>query len=272
MQARRAPDAEWLFPSAQRGNANRPAKSLRETLLLARKACGLPRFGFHDCRHFFASLCVMSGIDFMTIARWVGHQDGGVLIGKVYGHLSNEHAQRQAARVNFGPILMPLGASPNEDRIGRTVATPVAWPRYCQGRAVDEGPLRWLPGWRGEHRHWSRKQLARELCQHGQWRNERGQLKDFAARSFLLKLEANGWIRLPARQVQKRRPPRGVAVLRSWEEPPARQGTLRELQPLTLQVVSSGTEAAQRWVFYLDRYHYLGFRVGGEPELFGAGS
>ena len=63
----------------------------------------LPTFGFHDCRHFFISMCVMSGIDFMTIARWVGHQDGGVLIGKVYGHLSNEHAKRQAQKVDFGP-------------------------------------------------------------------------------------------------------------------------------------------------------------------------
>lgn len=48
----------------------------------------------------------MSGIDFMTIAKWVGHQDGGILIGKVYGHLSNEHAQRQAQRVNFGPVVL----------------------------------------------------------------------------------------------------------------------------------------------------------------------
>ena len=70
--------------------------------MLARNAAGLPKFGFHDCRHFFISMCVMSGIDFMTIARWVGHQDGGILIGKVYGHLSNEHAQRQAKRINFG--------------------------------------------------------------------------------------------------------------------------------------------------------------------------
>src|ERR1035441_3644261 len=34
--------------------------------------------------------CVMSGIDFMTIAKWVGHKDGGVLVGKVHGHLSSE--------------------------------------------------------------------------------------------------------------------------------------------------------------------------------------
>jgi hypothetical protein len=36
----------------------------------------------------------------------VGHKDGGILIGKVYGHLSNEHAQAQAARLNFGPAIV----------------------------------------------------------------------------------------------------------------------------------------------------------------------
>jgi integrase len=28
---------------------------------------------FHDTRHHFISECVMSGVDFMTIAKWVGH-------------------------------------------------------------------------------------------------------------------------------------------------------------------------------------------------------
>lgn len=56
---------------------------------------------FHLFRHFFISMCVMSGIDFMTIAKWVGHKDGGILIGKVYGHLNNEHMTKAAAKVNF---------------------------------------------------------------------------------------------------------------------------------------------------------------------------
>ena len=38
----------------------------------------------------------------MTIARWVGHKDGGVLIGSTYGHLSNDHARAQASRLRFG--------------------------------------------------------------------------------------------------------------------------------------------------------------------------
>jgi integrase len=103
MEYRRPPNTQWLFPSPRRGKRDEPAKSFVETMRLVRAEAKITRFGFHDLRHYFISYCVMSGIDFMTIARWVGHQDGGVLIGKVYGHLSNEHAQRQAQRVNFGP-------------------------------------------------------------------------------------------------------------------------------------------------------------------------
>jgi len=104
MESRRAPDSEWLFPSPQRGERDERAKSFRESLRLARAAACLPGFGFHDCRHFFISMCVMSGIDYMTIARWVGHLDGGILIGKVYGHINNEHAKRQAKRITFEDV------------------------------------------------------------------------------------------------------------------------------------------------------------------------
>jgi hypothetical protein len=35
----------------------------------------------------------MAGIDFMTIADWLSHKNGGILIGKVYGHLLDERRQ-----------------------------------------------------------------------------------------------------------------------------------------------------------------------------------
>jgi integrase len=108
MRARRAPDSKWLFHSPQRGERDERARTFRESIKLARTAARLDGFGFHDCRHHFISFAVMSGIDYMTIARWVGRKDGGVLIGKVYGHLSNEHAQAQAARLNFGPAIVKL--------------------------------------------------------------------------------------------------------------------------------------------------------------------
>ena len=37
----------------------------------------------------------------MTIAAWLGHKDGGILVGKVYGHLLDEHRQKAAKLVRF---------------------------------------------------------------------------------------------------------------------------------------------------------------------------
>jgi integrase len=101
MKARSHDVSQWLFPSPQRGDKDIPAKTFRESLELVRERAKLSTFGFHDCRHHFISMCVMSGIDFMTIAAWVGHKDGGVLIGKVYGHLANEHRKAMAERLKF---------------------------------------------------------------------------------------------------------------------------------------------------------------------------
>jgi integrase len=106
MHKRRAPDSQWLFPSPQRGEQDIPAASFRESLEMARKAAGIASVGFHDFRHLFISFCVMSGIDYMTVAKWVGHQDGGVLIGKVYGHLNDTHTKAQAKRVSFEPQIV----------------------------------------------------------------------------------------------------------------------------------------------------------------------
>ena len=84
-----------------------------------------------------------------------------------------------------------------------------------------------------------------------QWYNERGQVKDFAARSFLLKLAAGGYVQLPALQTNKRRTRRAVSALAGWQEPAPWAGCLADLQPLQVEVVVAGTEAYQRWAFYL---------------------
>lgn len=102
MHSRRAPDSQWLFPSPQRGKQDLPARSLRESLRLVRQQVpGMENFGFHDLRHAFISVAVMSGCDILTVARWAGHQDGGLLIGRVYGHLADPHLKRMAAKLDF---------------------------------------------------------------------------------------------------------------------------------------------------------------------------
>lgn len=111
MQNRKAPDCSWLFPSPQRGSKDAPAKTLRESLEKARTHANLPKVGFHDLRHLFCSFCVMAGIDFMTIAAWLGHKDGGILVGKVYGHLLDAHRKNAAARLTIGlaPLARAIG-------------------------------------------------------------------------------------------------------------------------------------------------------------------
>ncbi len=111
MASRLVPDSDWVFPSPQRGDKDTPAHSFVDSMNMVRTKAGMPSFGFHDCRHHFVSMCVMSGIDFMTIAAWVGHKDGGVLIGKTYGHLANEHRKAMAQKVNFGPAIVQPAAS-----------------------------------------------------------------------------------------------------------------------------------------------------------------
>jgi len=102
--------SKWLFPSPQRGERDVPVKTFKQSLDLVRTHAKMPSFHFHDCRHHFVSMAVMSGVDFMTIASWAGHRDGGVLIGKVYGHLANEHKKAMAEKLNFEPVTVEKSA------------------------------------------------------------------------------------------------------------------------------------------------------------------
>lgn len=133
-----------------------------------------------------------------------------------------------------------------------------------QGRRISALELSWVAGWIDGHPQWSRKRLARELCQRWQWVDGQGRLKDFAARSLLLKLEARGVVKLPPLRLYNRRPPRGAPTWESWEEPTAWEASLSEVSPIGLERVIPGTQADQRWRFYLHRYHYLGLAVVGE--------
>lgn len=65
------------------------------------KRSGVLRMTHHDFRHLFATVCIESGVDIPTVAAWLGHNDGGVLAMKTYGHLRREHSQAAAAKVNF---------------------------------------------------------------------------------------------------------------------------------------------------------------------------
>ena len=76
-------------------------RDIRQALGSACRRAGLPRFGHHALRHFFCSNAIEAGVDFKTIAGWLGHKDGGVLAARTYGHLRNEHSTAMAKRLTF---------------------------------------------------------------------------------------------------------------------------------------------------------------------------
>jgi hypothetical protein len=122
-----------------------------------------------------------------------------------------------------------------------------------QGRSVSAEEIQWLAQWIGEHPQWSRKQIARELCLRWDWRDERGRLKDFAARSFLLKLEARSQLTLPPVRIEYRRQRRAPSQPSNWREPSPWQASLEQLGPLSIERVTSASKSAAQWAFLLDR-------------------
>jgi hypothetical protein len=129
-----------------------------------------------------------------------------------------------------------------------------------QGRMVTPEILAQVRGLIGEQTDWSRRRLALELCRRWQWHNAAGQIKDMAARSFLDKLEARGWIELPPRQ--RRRGPGFAPRLAVLPAPPPAElkESLAQLRPLQWQVFSARQPQAARFNAYLAQYHYLPYR------------
>ena len=104
------PQARILFIRilAERKDEPEAAKLFRvrecqKSMTRAAEKVGMARITHHDLRHFFATVCIESGVDIPTVSRWLGHKDGGVLAMKTYGHLRREHSVAQAQKVSFTP-------------------------------------------------------------------------------------------------------------------------------------------------------------------------
>ena len=75
--------------------------SFNKTIREARVKAKVKDFTPHMCRHYFASMTLMSKVDIQTVASWLGHRDNGVLLAKTYSHLLNDHKKAQAKLVSF---------------------------------------------------------------------------------------------------------------------------------------------------------------------------
>ncbi|MFH1628724.1 MAG: Druantia anti-phage system protein DruA [Pseudomonadota bacterium] len=107
---------------------------------------------------------------------------------------------------------------------------------------------------------WRRTRISQELCSRWGWFNHLGQPKDMACRSMLLKLEAKGYITLPARSAFPLNglQHRSIPDINPDTIPIA--ASLRDLLPLSIEIVK-GKDSLSLFCHLLSRYHYLGYSV-----------
>jgi hypothetical protein len=135
-------------------------------------------------------------------------------------------------------------------------------PIRLQGRTLTGDDLTELRALRTQHPDWHRTALSRHLCQLWNWRNGLGQLKDMAARTLLLKLEARGLIDLPPSQSCIGRPCAQAPPILPGQllalTPSPIEASLASLQPIRLEVADS-QRLRQQVRQLLRQFHYRGF-------------
>ena len=108
--------------------------------------------------------------------------------------------------------------------------------------------------------HWSRADLARQVCDWLDWRAANGKDKEVTCRLALVRLERRGLISLPA----PRRSVRfgGASFAQTQLSVPSRlEGTVQELRGVKLILVTSkDRERDRQWKKLVATHHYLGYR------------
>jgi hypothetical protein len=131
-----------------------------------------------------------------------------------------------------------------------------------QGRTLTGDDLALVRALIAQHPDWHRTAISRHLCELWDWRNGAGRLKDMAARTLLLKLQARGLVELPPPQRCTARPcaraPAGLQPeLLALRAPPI-HCSLESVQPLRLELTQD-LASRRHLARLLAQYHYRGF-------------
>ena len=128
---------------------------------------------------------------------------------------------------------------------------------YC-GRRFSAEELHQIKSLIEQQPKLKRTPLSREICTLLGWVRPNGALKDMTCRVALLRMQAEGLIKLPPSQNPQngRRPPVPFTAATDAQPPLCRP--VHELPPLTVQPVMTPA-AARLWNEYIARYHYLGY-------------
>jgi len=130
---------------------------------------------------------------------------------------------------------------------------------FC-GRTFSSSELDFMRQLAGEFCSLGVTEIARTVCELLAWTRPNGGLKNHECRQLLERLQAEGFLKLPAMRNLGGRGPRRVEVSDTCSEPAPVEGTASECEPLDLALVEGPAES-RRWREQMERYHYLGCRV-----------
>ena len=113
----------------------------------------------------------------------------------------------------------------------------------------------------------TRTELANTICELFSWKRPTGKLKTVECRQFLERLDARGIIQLQACKIQytKQIKPTADRTKRT-DSQPTLSTKLSELSPIGLTRVRDYPQR-QLWREYVERYHYLGYRIPFGAQL-----
>lgn len=130
---------------------------------------------------------------------------------------------------------------------------------FC-GQPLSAEELALIQGIAKDFSTLGRTEIANTVCELLQKVRPTGKLKTVECRAFLETLEADGLLILPPRRSQRRgeRKPPPITPLGVFGAPLA--GALKEFQPLQLEPASTPDDQ-NLWREWMQRYHYLGYRI-----------
>jgi len=130
--------------------------------------------------------------------------------------------------------------------------------RYC-GRAFTAANIELIRTLIGASPPLNRARLSREVCERLNWRRADGRLKEMSARVAMLRMQADGLIRLPpprnAKPVTYRAYPEIERAVREPASVPA-----VDLTQLSVELVGAKRDSLL-WNAYLQHHHYLGHQL-----------
>ena len=128
---------------------------------------------------------------------------------------------------------------------------------HIRGREIREEDLAFIRATISRYWERGRSAISRVLCEHWDWRQPNGQLKEMACRALLLKLEDKDAVTLPARLTTNHRKARKADRCTYSYDSSELHGTVCEFGSLKIDMVRRSPDEGL-WDLLVDKYHYLG--------------